>query len=111
MAQSSSPCRVPFDPGNTQSYIHYDDGSKEETLKTGWDVSHMKPAEMEFPKVTSTEERCIEQMLLDGSISQIGHSEVSLRVIVEAGQGADVAYRVDDDAEDGQEDDDSSKNR
>lgn len=45
----------------------------------------MKPAEMKFPKVTSAEERSIEQMLLDCSICQIGGPEVSLRVIVEAG--------------------------
>ena len=60
----------------------------------------MKPAEMEFSKVTATKERCIKQMLLDGSISQIGRSEVSLRIIVEAGKGANVSDRVNDDAED-----------
>ncbi len=69
----------------------------------------MKPAEMKFSKVTTTEKGGIEQMLFDRSICQIGHPEISLRVIVEAGQGADISNRDDNDAEDAEEDDNSTK--
>lgn len=87
---------MPFDPPDTQRDIHGDDGSQKETLEAGWNVSQVEPAEVNLSIMTSTKERCVEEVLLDGAECQIGHLEVCLSIIVQASQSPDIADGLND---------------
>ncbi len=69
----------------------------------------MKPCKMDLPVPPSTKEGGVKKMLFDGAECQIGHLEVFLGIIVEAGQGANVAYGLDDDTVDEQAKGDGSQ--
>lgn len=71
----------------------------------------MKPCTVNLSVPPSTKQRSVKKMLFDSAESQIGHLEVFLRIIVEAGQRADVAYRLDDDTVDEQAKGDGSQCR
>lgn len=85
---------MPLNPVDAQHDVHSNDTKEKKALKSSRDVAEMEPAEMYLSVVAPTEQRCVEQMLLDRTKSRVRHLEIFLGVIVEASQRSYVADGV-----------------
>ena len=85
---------MPLDAVCAKNDVHGNDASQRKTLEAGWKDAKAHRSYTHFPAMTLSKQWCVEKMLLEICIQLVGVLEVSLRIIVEASQCANISNRM-----------------